>query len=199
MRNCLPHIGSEKQSLGESKVLCKNSHKGLFIALSGILFLLSACSSVEHADLVNYVNQVKARKPSRIAPLPEFKTYESYAYSVEELRSPFELDVGATITEPAAKDDDTGLKPDFNRNREALEAFPLDTLTFSGHLEKDGQHWAIITAPDNLVYRVQEGNYMGQNYGRIHTISESAIELTELVQDGLGKWFERESSLALSE
>lgn len=199
MQICLPCIETKECPTGGSKAAYKYSHGRGVLALLGTLFLLSACSSVEHADLVSYVNQVKARKPSRIAPLPEFKTYESYVYSVEELRSPFEFDVGATITAPTAKDDDTGLKPDFNRNREALEAFPLDTLTFSGHLEKDGQHWAIITAPDELVYRVQEGNYMGQNYGRIHTISEAKIELTELVQDGLGKWFERESSLALSE
>lgn len=180
----------------------RSSRKGLrrpyaTVLLLGSISMLAACSGADHADLDAYIAQVKSRKPGRIAPLPEFQTYESYIYAVQSLRSPFDLDSGSTIGSPIVEG--TGLRPDANRHKEALEAFPLDTLKFSGQLERGTQRWAIITAPDELVYRVQEGNYIGQNHGRIHTVTESKISLTELIQDGLGNWVERESSLALTE
>jgi len=40
---------------------------------------------------------------------------------------------------------------------------------------------------------------MGQNYGKIVNITESEVEVTEIVSDGLGGWIERQASLALSE
>jgi type IV pilus assembly protein PilP len=38
---------------------------------------------------------------------------------------------------------------------------------------------------------------MGQNFGRITEISESAIKLKELVQDSTGEWKEEERVLQL--
>jgi type IV pilus assembly protein PilP len=80
-----------------------------------------------------------------------------------------------------------------------LEAFPLDSLRFVGHLEQEGRVWAVITAPDSLVYRVEEGNYLGQNFGRISLINESQIEIKEIIPDGLGGWTERDATLTLEE
>jgi len=33
-----------------------------------------------------------------------------------------------------------------------------------------------------------EGNYIGQNYGRITNIRADAIDITELVEDAYGNW-----------
>jgi type IV pilus assembly protein PilP len=85
------------------------------------------------------------------------------------------------------------------RNKEPLEAFPLDSLRFVGHMEQEGRVWAVITAPDSLVYRVEEGNYLGQNFGRISLISESRIEIREIIPNGLGGWVERDATLSLEE
>ena len=52
---------------------------------------------------------------------------------------------------------------------------------------------------DALLYQVQIGNYLGQNYGRINKITETAIELREIVQDATGDWIERNVSLELQE
>jgi type IV pilus assembly protein PilP len=43
------------------------------------------------------------------------------------------------------------------------------------------------------------GNYLGQNYGKITKISETAVELREIVQDATGDWIERTASLDLQE
>ena len=49
------------------------------------------------------------------------------------------------------------------------------------------------------LYQVQVGNYLGQNYGRITAITETAIQLREIVQDATGDWIERATSLELQE
>ena len=55
-----------------------------------------------------------------------------------------------------------------------------------------------MKADENL-YRVKQGNYMGQNFGVITSIDEGEIKLTELVQDGSGEWVQRSSALQLQE
>jgi type IV pilus assembly protein PilP len=40
---------------------------------------------------------------------------------------------------------------------------------------------------------------MGQNYGRVTRITETEIALREIVQDAIGEWIERTSTLALQE
>jgi type IV pilus assembly protein PilP len=39
---------------------------------------------------------------------------------------------------------------------------------------------------------------MGQNYGRIVAISDTEIQLVEIVSDGLGGYLERPAAVALS-
>jgi len=163
--------------------------------LAAVMLLGTSCSGPEHADLQEYVQRVKAKKQGRIEPLPEIKPYETFAYKPDDLRDPFT----PFVQEAPVQDSpvNTGLRPDTNRKREALEQFSLDSLVFVGHLEKDGVLWGLISAPDSTVYKVREGNYIGQNYGEIDEISETEILITEIVSDGSGGWIEREAALTL--
>jgi type IV pilus assembly protein PilP len=52
---------------------------------------------------------------------------------------------------------------------------------------------------DGLLYQVKAGDYIGQNYGKIMKITETQIELREIVQDASGEWIERTASLQLQE
>jgi len=156
---------------------------------------LAACSGEQHDDLQSYVNQVKSKQKGRVDPLPEVKPYATYTYSSHDLREPFT----SFALSDKEEQEENGLRPDINRKREALEAFPLDTLSFVGHLEKEGVRWGLISAPDTTVYRVQVGNYVGKNYGEILSINETAIEINEIIPNGLGGWVEREASISLSE
>jgi type IV pilus assembly protein PilP len=160
---------------------------------------LSACSDNGFTDLKQYVASVKARPAGRIPPLPEFKTYETFAYSADTLRDPFEMFENEAELVQATKLEGAGIKPDQERNKETLEAYPLDTLRFVGQLEKDNETWAIVTSPDSLVHRVKVGNYIGQNYGKITAVTETQLEIRELVPDGMGGWIEREAALSLGE
>lgn len=169
----------------------------LKITLGCLLVTLAGCSSDQHRDLQQFVATEKARPPGRIDPLPEFEMYETFTYGARDERDPFRPKEEAVLTQ--TQHVASGPRPDGNRNKEALEAFPLDSLTFMGLLQKEDTIWGIVKDPQGMVHRTQVGNHMGQNYGRITIINESKIELMEIVPDGRGGWFEREAAVAISD
>lgn len=151
-------------------------------------------------DLRQYTNEVKARKGGHIEPLPQIKPFEVYTYSDQDARSPFMPggDTKTTLT-PGGGATVAGLHPDFNRNREYLEQFPLDGLRMVGTLTLNGTLYGLVKDSDNVVHRVSVGNYMGQNYGKIISITDSDIRLHEMIPDGQGGWSERVTEVTLSQ
>ena len=164
------------------------------LVLGTVAFGLSACGG-NMDDLDEYINQVKAREPGRIEPLPEITPYESFTYvaDVEGLRSPFLPDT------PQASGAATGPRPDDNRSREFLEGFPLDSLGMVGTLDIGETTYGLVQTADGLVHRVVAGNYIGQNDGRITGISVSEITLVEIISDGIGGYIERDAAIGISD
>lgn len=162
--------------------------------------LLTACAN-DMSDLQQFVNQEKAKKPGPIEPLPQIKPYESFTYDAQTLRSPFQPDSESPGPESGAvaSGSGNGLKPDTNRNKEYLETFPLDSLDMKGTLVLRDQEYALVRDPVGAVHRVQMGNYLGQNYGKVIGITETEIRLTEIIPDGLGGWMERRAVIGLDE
>jgi len=150
--------------------------------------LLGACSS-DMDELQQYIAQIKARKSSKIDPIPQIKQYEAFTYVAGNRREPF------TPSVPDSGKND-GVRPDMNRNREPLEEFPLDALKMVGLIDYNKVQYAMIKAPDGVIHRVSVGNYMGQNFGKITKISESEVSLDEIVPDGFGGFKEQPASLA---
>lgn len=194
MKTVMTVINANKQHI---KTRCPGVTKfGLVLLLTAPLFL-TACSGEQHGDLRTYVNKVKAREGAPIKPLPEVKPYETFVYIDEDRRDPFSQ-YFEEVRNAAALD--SGIRPDMDRKREALEDFPLDSLKYVGTLEKKGFLWALVSAPDDTVYRVQVGNHMGSNYGEILEITETEIKLKEIIPNGAtGGWADRVASLSLSE
>lgn len=147
-------------------------------------------------DLRTYVDDVKARPGGRIEPLPQIQPAPTYVYEPANRRSPFLPD----IPQRRVNVDPSGVQgPDPNRPREFLEQFPLDTLRMVGTLAVRGGNFGLVQGADGLIHRVSIGNHMGQNYGRITSISASEIRLVEIVADGLGGFLERPAALGLSD
>ncbi len=171
------------------------------LMLGSLALLLSGCGE-GLGDLQQFVQQVRAKPPGRIEPIPEFTPYQNFEYASHDLRDPFRL-VDFRRPDEVPEDIATigdGLRPDLDRVKEPLEDFPLDTLRLKGTIDdKDGVKWGLIFAPDNTIHRVIEGNYMGQNHGRIISVTDQIIELTEIVPDGLGNYIERSTAVALIE
>jgi type IV pilus assembly protein PilP len=68
-----------------------------------------------------------------------------------------------------------------------------------GTLSQKRDVFALIKTPDNNLYRVKSGDFMGQNFGRITGITESTVILKELVQDSGSEWKEEERTLLLQD
>lgn len=158
--------------------------------------VLTGCST-DMDDLDQYINEVKARPGGRIEPLPEITPYEVFTYvaDAEGLRSPFVPDT----PQSAAGGPGGGTGPDLNRSREYLEQFPLDTLKMVGTLNIGDTTYGLIQTQDGLIHRVVPGNYVGQNDGRIVAVTDSEIEVVEIISDGIGGYLEREAAVSLSD
>jgi type IV pilus assembly protein PilP len=154
--------------------------------------LLSACSS-DMDELQKQIADIKAKPGERIEPLPEVKPYEAFAYEAGSLRSPF------VPSAPARADVATSVRPNAQRSREFLEQFPLDTLRMVGTLALNGHNYGLVQGKDGLVHRVLPGNYLGQNDGRVVSITPTKISVIEIVPDGVGGYIERPAALALNE
>lgn len=162
--------------------------------------IMTGCAGDDLNDVRDFVAQERARPGSKIPPLPTFETYVTVPYAAAHLRGPFTplAEMGDVSSNTPVGD--VGQPPiAMTHKPEALEKFPLDGLKFVGLLERNEQRWAIITSPDKLVHRVKLGNYLGQNYGRIVSITEMRIEVMETVSDGLGGWVERPAALNVVE
>ena len=161
--------------------------------------LLSGCGNGDFTDLRNYIAEVKIRPKSTIEPLPEIKPVEPFVFKPEGLRDPFKSMSETEEAEEAAVAIGNGIRPDTSRRKEELEAFPLDSLRMVGTVTMKSTLWGLVKASDKTIYRVQVGNYMGKNYGKIIRILNDKIELMEIVPDKPGTWREQQTSLALTE
>jgi type IV pilus assembly protein PilP len=169
-------------------------------ALSPLLVLtiglLAGCSSDGLEDLREFVKTAHADRKPKIEPLPEIKPYEAFAYAASDLVDPFSP---VNLRPQSVQAKLSGPRPDMNRRKEPLEDFPLDSLKMVGTLSRGKQTWGIIQTTDGAVYRVQKGNHLGQNFGRITRVTDDKIDLVELIQGAMGEWVEREASIAIQE
>ena len=161
--------------------------------LAAAAFGLAACGAGGD-DLDRYINEVKSRPGGRIEPLPEITPYEVFTYvaDAEGMRSPFMPDTPQSAGP-------SGPRPDDARPKEYLESFSLDTLRMVGTLDLGDTSYGLVQTADGLIHRVVPGNYMGQNDGRITGISESEIQLVEIISDGIGGYIERDASVGLAD
>jgi len=155
-------------------------------------FLLVGCSQ-EQDDLKAWMAREEAGMKGQVKPLPEIQPYEQVGYEGFALPSPFDTSKFVSSNVPAVVG---GVRPDVNRQREPLEAFPVETLKMVGVLMKGGVNYALVNS-NGSIYQVKTGNYMGQNFGVITQISETEITLKELVEDLNGDWVERTTPLYL--
>ena len=166
-----------------------------FLMTGALLGLLAGCGP-DTRELQAYIDEVMARPGGRIEPLPEIQPAPSYVYHANSRRSPFVPD---TPEQLVGGDPNAITGPDPNRPREYLEQFSLDTLQMVGTLRGQSGDFGLVQTSDGLVHRVTVGNHLGQNYGRITSISDSEIQLVEIIPDGLGSFIERPAGISLSD
>lgn len=172
----------------------------LVVPVIGVAILgLSACMPREKDDLAAYITEVKARPAVGIEPLPPFEHVEPFVYNAKERRDPFNPDMGIKADSEESTSSTTALKPDFNRDKEELEGYPLDTLRMVGTLGDEHKSWALVMSQTGVIYRIGPGNYMGQNHGQVTEVTDERIKLSEIVPDGRGGYKQHDAIVVLAE
>jgi type IV pilus assembly protein PilP len=172
-----------------------------FLIALALLTLLGGCGSSGNDDLKDWMATERAQTKPRVTPLTEPKQFQPVGYDVKSEIDPFDpMKLTQALRRETAQlaSNAALIAPELARRKEPLEAFPLDAVSMVGSLNKEGRPTALVKV-DKLLYQVQAGNYLGQNYGRIVAINETSIQLREIVQDPAGDWIERTTSLELQE
>ncbi len=172
-----------------------------FIFIGVFAVSLAGCGPAGDEELRQWMSDLRATTKPRVTPLTEPKQFFPQAYSSENGVEPFN---SIKLTQALRKESNqlaanaALIAPEMTRRKEPLEAYPLDAMAMVGSLDKKGTPTALLRV-DKLLYQVRLGNYIGQNYGKIVRITESTIQLREIVQDATGDWIERTATLDLQE
>jgi type IV pilus assembly protein PilP len=165
--------------------------------VAGAVLLLTGCEA-EQGELTQWIEQQKREAKPDVLPLSPPKKFNPQAYVALGSVEPFSNQKLTVSLRQEARQPNSLLAKEINRRKGPLEAYPLDSMSMVGSLSKAGQPYALLRV-DKLLYQVKLGEYLGQNYGKIMKISETALSLREIVQDAAGEWIERTSALQLQE
>ena len=167
------------------------------VLLAATVALLDGCTD-SGVELQQWMQETKQQTKVSIPKLSEPKKFIPFLYDAKRSVDPYSPNKLAVAMARAQSNSSSLLKPDLDRRREPLESFPLDTLKMVGTLEKPGLVYALLQA-DKTIFQAKVGNYIGQNFGMITKVTDTGVELKEIVQDASGDWVERQAKLELQE
>ena len=167
------------------------------LTAAAVALSLTACGG-EQGELSQWMEQQKREVKPSVQPLSPPKKFNPQAYGALAGVEPFSTQKLSVALKQEARQPNSLLAAEINRRKEPLEAYPLDSMAMVGSVIKAGRPYALLRV-DNLLYQVKQGDYLGQNYGKIAKISETDVSLREIVQDAAGEWTERISALQLQE
>lgn len=157
--------------------------------LAGIL-VLSACTPA-HEDLSEWMDSTRKQAKAKVIP------FEAPAVGQPKSYNPPQFSGLNAFESKRLNSVQQGTNaPDTSRPKEILEGFSLENLKYVGSLTKGNQTKGYVEA-DGHVYTVSPGNYIGQNYGKIQSITADQIMITELIEDSYGNWAYRKAELPL--
>lgn len=116
-----------------------------------------------------------------------------FVYDSSGLRDPFRPPALQTSHTRGRR----ALAPDLTRPRGVLEGLAVEQFQMVGTLSRGVQKYALLRAT-SAVYRLEVGDYLGPNHGRVTAIYDDHVELVELFPDERGAWLERPQTLLLN-
>jgi type IV pilus assembly protein PilP len=162
---------------------------------------LAGCGSSKEDDIRAWMLQERNQAKPHVAPISPPKQFIPEPYTNASALEPFSnLQLTQALKQDSVQVTSSGalVAPELARRKEALEAFPLDSMVLVGSLVQAGKPVALVKV-DSLLYMVKLGSHLGQNFGRVVKISETELALREIVQDAVGEWIERIATLQLQE
>lgn len=167
------------------------------LAVAAVISITGCDNSGMH-EVRQWMDEVRQQTRVNVPPLAEPKKFLPFTYVAKDSLDPYNATKLAIALAKARSSSNSALRPDMDRRREPLESYPLDVLKMVGTLQKPRINYALVQA-DRTVYHLKVGNYVGQNFGMITKITETEIELKEIIQDASGEWVERQAKLELQE
>ena len=169
----------------------------LLAAATVAVLSLQGCAA-DQDELQQWMEQQRREVKPSVEALSPPKKFIPQAYVALSNVEPFSSQKLTVALKQEARQPNSLLAAEINRRKEALEAFPIDSMSMVGSVVRGGRPYALLRV-DNLLYQVKPGDYLGQNYGKITKISETDVSFREIVQDAAGEWIERMSALQLQE
>lgn len=176
--------------------------KGRYFSLAAALAaaaLLAGCADSRQEAVAQWMAQEKSRAVPKVQPLDEPTVFHPTAYERGDAQDPFAFEKLASVFATGQAREDTRLiERHRNRRKEPLEAYPLDSIEMVGFMQRGSAPTALVRV-DGHLYQVGTGAFLGQNNGEIVAITETQIQLSEVVQDATGDWVARSTVLELQE
>lgn len=169
----------------------------LLIAVCGAL---GACTGGEHEDLKQWMAENTKDMRGSVPKLPEVKPYEPVPYAMDGVLDPFKpnkIEPESRYKQLAGKGG--AFQPDFEAREirnSLLEKYPIESLKMIGYMNVNKRPMAVMQVEDK-VKQVKVGDYMGLDFGMVTQVSDTEVQVRELIQDSAGDWSERKSSLYL--
>jgi type IV pilus assembly protein PilP len=135
--------------------------------LACLLFsLLAGCGGKEDSsDLKNFIADLKKKSGEAEDLSKNFPMHKEIDGAPPPQRSPFpQQSTGNNIG---------------SLNKPPLERYPIDALHLLGTIQEDTEKFAVIAAPDGLLYQVSLGARLGNQNGTITKIDENQITVNE--------------------
>ena len=168
-----------------------------WLMISMAVLALTACTG-EQEELQAWMDQQRHEVRPNVQPLSPPQKFNPQAYDGMDGVEPFSTQKLTGALKQESAQPNSAVAAELSRRKEPLEAFPLDSMSMVGSVNRKGVPYALLKV-DNLLYQVKVGEYLGQNYGKIMKITETEITLREIVQDAAGEWIERPTTLQLQE
>jgi type IV pilus assembly protein PilP len=169
-------------------------------ALIAICGVLAACAGGDHEDLKQWMVENTKDMRGNVPKLPEVKPYEPVPYGMDGVLDPFKtnkIEPESRYKQLAGKGG--AFQPDYEAREirnSMLEKYPLESLKMIGYMNVNKRPMAVIQVEDK-VKQVKVGDYMGLDFGMVTQVSDTEVQVRELIQDSAGDWSERKSSLYL--
>ncbi|MCF6767636.1 pilus assembly protein PilP [Thiotrichales bacterium 19S11-10] len=161
-----------------------------FIYMLIISMFLVACEDHQQAVDQWIDNQQVKSSHLKVKPLPEIITFKTFAFKKAN-KDPFSVPIlSANLQSPDGYDT--------KRIRTPLEKHALERLKLVGVINQGKKRWALIEITDTKrVYKVTDGDFIGNQFGQVKNITAKKINITEQIKTAQGKWKERQIDLKL--
>ncbi len=119
----------------------------------------------------------KVEEMQAMAAIQEPSVHEGYIYDQRERRDPF---IPLIVSKKYLNKDETDMTG-------TLESYDLDEFTLAAIIKKGEQNFALVVAPDNRSFTINEGIIIGVNKGKVEEISDGRAVLVEYSKDYKGR------------